>query len=208
MGRNFTRAVKAMEFGMAHHTGKRKNGDPEFIHQLSQVQYARTLENHLIDPEGTFCTLFLHDVMEDYGVEFQTIDELFGNEVAESVFLMTNCFSDGTKKDHTEYFKEMASDPRASFAKGCDRLHNFQTMPGVFSPEKQVTYCEECLDHIVPMLKEARKIHIEQEAAYHNVKHVLLIQMELINRMNEDKAPDGVIERLSSKFKASFPGSD
>jgi len=57
MGRDYTQAIKAMEFAMSYHTGKRKNGDPEFIHQLSQVQYARTLEKQLIDPEGTFITL-------------------------------------------------------------------------------------------------------------------------------------------------------
>ena len=155
MGRNYTQAVRAMEFGLSYHTGKRKNGDPEFIHQLSQVQYARTLENHLVDPEGTFVTIFLHDIVEDH---------------------------DGT----TDYIN-MVGDERASFAKGCDRLHNFGTMGGVFSPEKQMRYTKECMDHIIPMLKLARTTHVEQEAAYHNVKHVLMIQMELVARMNEGK---------------------
>lgn len=184
MGRDYTKAIKAMEFAMAYHTGTRKNGDPEFIHQLSQVQYARTLEKQLIDPEGTFVTLFLHDVMEDYDVEFHVIDEIFGNDIAESVYLMSNCESDGTKKETERYYRLMADDPRASFGKASDRLHNLSTMIGVFKPEKQMRYCEQSHDLIIPMLKEARTKFPEQEAAYHNVKHILEIQMELIRALN------------------------
>jgi len=186
MGRDYTQAIKAMEFAMSYHTGKRKNGDPEFIHQLSQVQYARTLEKQLIDPEGTFITLFLHDVMEDYDVEFHVIEEMFGNEIAESVYLMTNCESDGTIKDAARYYKLMGDDPRASFGKASDRLHNLSTMIGVFNPDKQMKYCEQSHDLIIPMLKEARTNFPEQEAAYHNVKHILEIQMELIRALNVD----------------------
>ena len=184
MGRDYTQAIKAMEFAMGYHTGTRKNGDPEFIHQLSQVQYARTLEKQLIDPEGTFVTLFLHDVMEDYGVKFHDIEGMFGGEVAQSVFLMTNCESDGTKKNTDMYYGLMADDPRASFGKASDRLHNLSTMIGVFGSEKQMSYCEQSNNLIIPMLKKARTVFPEQEAAYHNVKHILEIQMELIRAIN------------------------
>lgn len=186
MGRDYTQAIKAMEFAMSYHTGKRKNGDPEFIHQLSQVQYARTLEKQLIDPEGTFITLFLHDVMEDYDVKFQVIADMFGTPIADSVFLMTNCESDGSKKDSDRYYGSMANDPRASFGKASDRIHNLSTMIGVFKPEKQMAYCKQSHDLIIPMLKQARTIFPEQEAAYHNVKHILQIQMELIRALNGD----------------------
>lgn len=184
MGRDYTQAIKAMEFAMEYHTGTRKNGDPEFIHQLSQVQYARTLEKQLIDPEGTFSTLFLHDVMEDYGIKFHEIEGLFGGEVAQSVYLMTNCEADGTKKDSDRYYGLMADDPRASFGKASDRLHNLSTMIGVFDSPKQMRYCEQSNDLIIPMLKKARTTFPEQEAAYHNVKHILQIQMELIGTLN------------------------
>lgn len=184
MGREYMQAIKAMEFAMGYHTGTRKNGDPEFIHQLSQVQYARTLEKQLIDPEGTFVTLFLHDVMEDYSVPFHVIDEMFGSAIAESVYLMTNCDSGGSKKPVESYYALMANDPRASFGKASDRLHNLSTMIGVFTPKKQMRYCEQSNDLIIPMLKDARTNFPEQEAAYHNVKHILQIQMELIRAIN------------------------
>lgn len=184
MGRNYTQAIKAMEFAMEYHTGTRKNGDHEFIHQLSQVQYARTLEKQLIDPEGTFITLFLHDIMEDYDVTFHEIQVLFGDEIAQSIYLMTNCESDGSKKPTETYYALMSDDPRASFGKASDRLHNLSTMIGVFKSEKQMRYCEQSNDLIIPMLKKARTTFPEQEAAYHNVKHILQIQMELIRALN------------------------
>ena len=42
-------------------------------------------------------------------------------------------------------------------------------------------YISECEKHILPMLKEARRIFPEQEPAYENIKLVLMSQIELIN---------------------------
>lgn len=181
LGRGYYLAHEAMEFGLKHHTGVRKDGTPEFSHQIFQAQFLRTLEPWLIDAEGTFVTVFLHDVVED--IETVTLDMVraqFGDTNAHSIDLMTNRWQDETKKPKESYYGAMVDDPRASIAKGIDRLHNHQSMQGVFSDEKRVRYMGETEEFIIPMLKKARRKFPQQEPAYQNVKHVLLTQMELI----------------------------
>ena len=100
-----------------------------------------------------------------------------------SVELMTNQVL-GIKKPIEIYYGEMQFDPMCSFAKGCDRIHNHQTMVGVFTPEKIDRYMIETNDHVIPMLKAARKRFPKQEPAYLNIKHVLMTQMELLQALN------------------------
>lgn len=187
LGREYHLALQAMEFGLKYHTGVRKDGVmPEFQHQISQASFARTLEPHLLHPDETLATIFLHDVVEDCDVDISTIFAEFGEMVGTSVELMTNQVR-GERKPIKSYYSEMQFDPIASFAKGCDRIHNHQTMVGVFTPEKIDSYMIETNDHVIPMLKLARKRFTKQEGAYLNIKHVLMTQMELLQALNPVK---------------------
>jgi len=184
LGREYHIALKAMEFGLKYHTGLRKDGVmPEFQHQVSQASFARTLEPHLLFPDETLATIFLHDVVEDCDVDSSTIFAEFGKKVGTSVELMTNQVR-GVRKPIDSYYSEMQFDVIASVAKGCDRIHNHQTMVGVFTPEKIDSYMIETNDHVIPMLKLARKRFTRQEGAYLNIKHVLMTQMELLQAFN------------------------
>lgn len=186
LGRGFTTAVRAMDFGMRYHTGLRKDGTPEFSHQVFQANYARTMADQMIDPEGTLCTIFLHDCPEDIPeVTVPMIITDFGPVNGHSVELMTNCFPNGEKKPKAHYYGAMEDDPRSSIAKGVDRMHNHQSMGPVFSPEKKLSYMDETTEYIIPMLKRARKNFPEQEPVYQNIKHVLLTQIELIRNSLE-----------------------
>jgi len=198
LGQEYYMAYKAMEMGLLHHNGSRKDGTPEFSHQIFQASFARTLLPSIIYPEETLATIFLHDIVEDCDVEIDTINSEFGAWVAEGVELMTNVDFvphshikqpvDGylpehmniVKKDPAVYYMSMIEDPIASLAKGIDRMHNHQSMTGVFSNEKKRSYIDETKTYILPILKGARKKWPAQDAAYHNIKHVLLTQIELI----------------------------
>ena len=57
-GMKYYMALRAMEFAENYHQGKRKDGDPEFSHQVSQVGLALTLIDHFIDPEVVIATIF------------------------------------------------------------------------------------------------------------------------------------------------------
>ncbi len=183
--RSYSDALVCLEFAKSYHTGTRKDGvTPEFQHQVEIALYALTLPV-LRWREEVICTIFLHDVREDYGITDAEIMALFprdpakGRRVADAVDAMTKTWR-GVKRDEAELFERMANDPIASIAKGCDRIHNLQTMVGVFSVEKMVSYVEEAKALFFPMLKKARKTHAFQRTAYENIKFVLTSQIELI----------------------------
>lgn len=178
-GKNYFMASRAMEFASAYHTGLRKDGEtPEFHHQVCIASYIRTLPS-LLFPEETLASTFLHDVVEDYDVDLSTIENRFGKNVRRAVALLSKKI-EGYKADSKEYYKAMRMDPIASIIKGADRMHNFQTMPGIFTPAKQRVYIGECENKLLPMIKIAKREFPEQEPAYENIKHVLISQMELL----------------------------
>lgn len=182
-GKGWHLALKALEMGLEHHVGRRKDGTPEFSHQIFQAQYVRTLPD-LIYPEETMSVVFLHDIVEDCGVSFGTIHQEFGELVGTGVDLMSDIDAQGKEKPADVFFAAMVASPVASLGKGVDRSHNFQSMLPVFSIEKQERYIKETRQHIIPMLKAARKKYTQQEPAYQNVKHLLLTQIELIEAMH------------------------
>ena len=189
LGAEYFDAISAMEFASKHHVGLRKDSvTPEFDHQISIALYALTLPN-LVHRQAVIATIMLHDVREDYHVTDHEIREIFSNpilanQVSTSVENMTKEWR-GTKKDATKLFAAMAEDPIASIAKGSDRVHNFQSMVGVFKIEKQKEYIQEAKDLFLPMLKTARRNFPHQSLAYENIKHMLLTQIELIEAMHE-----------------------
>ena len=64
--KGFFNALKAMELAMKYHTNTRKDGQPEFSHQVSQACLFMTIEPFALHPEETYITIFLHDTPEDY----------------------------------------------------------------------------------------------------------------------------------------------
>lgn len=185
LGREYHRAIKAMAFNQALFTGTRKDGfTPAFDHHISQAQYLRTLPT-LLFPEETFCTIFFHDTPEDKDISPDEIFNLysanpvFAKRVSDAAWRMTKKYR-GVKRPEQELFDEMAKCPIASIAKGCDRIHNIQSMVGVFTIAKQTTYMQEVEDLFLPMLKKAEQNFPEQEAAYKNIRTVLKNQLSMI----------------------------
>jgi len=182
LGRQWYTAIKALEYGAEIHVGFRKDRvTPEFEHQIRIAHYLRTIHTSLLWPQETVASALLHDVVEDHPVPLDAIYKMFGDRIGASVDLLTK-----TKgKSNTEYYAAMATDPIASVCKGADRIHNVQTMVGVFSPEKQTNYCDEVEEYILPMLRIARRQFPQQEPAYENIKHVLMSQVELVRALHQ-----------------------
>lgn len=184
LGRGYHDALRAMEFAALYHTGLRKDGvTPEFEHQISAVHFTRTLDSALLKPQETYTVLFLHDITEDKDVSLDAIKRMYGEHIAHSVWLMDRK-SGGAKKELKYYYEHLADDPVASIGKGADRIHNLQTIPDVFTHEGQKWYIEETETYILPMLKRARRHFPRQEPAYENIKHALLSQIELIQKIH------------------------
>jgi hypothetical protein len=77
--------------------------------------------------------------------------------------------------------------PVATVVKGSDRINNQSTMVGVFTPKKQMEYVRECEEHILPMLKSARRKFPDQEPAYENMKLVLTTQIAMVRAIHAGK---------------------
>lgn len=186
LGKEYFKAVEALEFAAKYHTGIRKDSiTPEFHHQISIAHYLRTLPN-LRDQEGALVSAFLHDLMEDYKVPAEVISSKFGEHIKVVVLLLSKKIND-EKKSTPDYYYAMRDNHIASIVKGGDRIHNFQTMGSVFTCEKQDKYITECENYILPMLKEARNFFPDQELAYENIKHALKGQIELLRLSIEAK---------------------
>lgn len=186
-------ALEALEYAKNIHTGFRKDGaTPEFQHQLEIAQYLRTLLPFLEHPAEVLATTFLHDAPEDYDISFSEIDSKFGSLVREAVELLTKEYK-GNKKNLDELFHNMGQNSIASIVKGGDRIHNLQSMVGVFTIEKQKIYILETVKYIVPMLKNARRNFVFQEAAYENIKSFINVQLKIYQGMHHQ------IDLLSDK---------
>lgn len=181
LGRQFYEAADALEFAAEWHTGYRKDGvTPEYEHQIRIAHYLRSLNTTLLYPNETIASTLLHDVVEDHPVPLDVIYRRYGERIGLAVDLLTK-----TKgKSLQEYYTQMVDNPIASIVKGGDRIHNVQTMIGVFTTEKQSKYIIEVEDMILPMLRNARRKFPQQEPAYENIKHVLMSQIELIRKVS------------------------
>ncbi|MCP1674429.1 (p)ppGpp synthase/HD superfamily hydrolase [Natronocella acetinitrilica] len=179
MGRGYHTAARALEYARRHHAGVRKDGfTPEFAHQVEISLYLLTLRS-VRDPEVLIAGALLHDVIEDYPVTREALAEEFGASIAGIVYTLSKKH-DGKPLHGEHYFENIAACPVASIIKGGDRIHNVQTMGGVFSEDKQRHYLEEVRDHFLPMLKAARYRFTDQALAYFNVEHVLRSQYALL----------------------------
>lgn len=186
LGMGFHKALKAFNLARTHHKKLRKDGKThEFQHQLEIAHYVLTLKG-VKNLENVLCAVLLHDISEDYEIENKYIREHFGDEVADAVEALTKKFK-GNKKDYSYYFEELAKNEIASVVKGADRMNNIQSMMGVFTKEKQLSYVQEVETYFLPMLKEARKTFTEQSYAYLNMEYVLKNYVMFVKQVNKDK---------------------
>ena len=190
-GRGYYRTMDALEVVRGLEQGTRKDGrTPKFHHQLSVVRLLSTLVPHLMSPEETLTAAYLHDVLEDHSDVWprDALEGRFGKTVADAVWVLSKK-SGGLVKSTDLYFNEMARCPIASVVKLADRNHNIQTMPGVFTPEKQRAYLAECEDLFFPMIRAARRAFPRQYGAYENLKILLRCQCRLIRHALDQAEP-------------------
>ena len=130
----------AFAFAREAHSGqKRKSGEPYIIHPMA---VARIVAEELQLGPNPVIAAFLHDVVEDTDHTIDEIKNLFGNDVAYLVRVVTK-----RKKQHyymskqVDNFKQMLDslhyDIRAILIKLADRLHNMRTLDSML-PDKQM----------------------------------------------------------------------
>lgn len=151
---NFDLFKKAYKFAEKAHAGqKRSSGEDYFIHPCN---VAATLIKLRMDMDSIIAG-FLHDVIEDCGVSYETLKEEFSPNIADIVIGLTKISQIDFKtqeESQAENFRKMvvamAKDLRVIIVKLADRMHNMRTLQYI-SEEKQKKIAQETLDIYVPL---------------------------------------------------------
>lgn len=180
------RAVAALEYAIDKHEGMfRKDGTtPYILHPVQVGNFILTLPN-LTRRVTAVAVGLTHDVLEDCAVSYQTMASDLGAEIADGVEVLSKKV-DGVKKTDVQYIEALGFCDIGSIGKPADRIHNQSTMPGVFTAAKAVSTVEFTREHILPMVKAARRRFPSQELAYENMKVILNTQIELVLSMKAD----------------------
>src|SRR6266446_6882213 len=145
---------KAYIFSAREHRGQvRDSGEPYLVHPLN---VAYLLAEMRLD-ETSIAVGLLHDVIEDTLTTKETIQEMFGEDVAELVDGVTKIsrYAYVSKEEQqAETFRKMllamVSDLRVVLVKLADRLHNMRTLQWL--PEgKQLEIARETMDIYAPI---------------------------------------------------------
>jgi (p)ppGpp synthase/HD superfamily hydrolase len=184
----YFKVLEALEYGVERHTGIRNGGEPEFIHQLGIFHHLRTLHKHIKNPITVYILVFLHDVVEDKNVPLLEIEQIWGQEIAHKLDLLSKEVL-GVKK--TNYSLDpVFEDEDTSVVKGGDRVNNVSSMVGVFKRARLERYVKETADEFLPRLKKARRKFPHQETVYEAIKLELVNQLTLINHIIEGYVPE------------------
>ncbi|NTV90540.1 MAG: bifunctional (p)ppGpp synthetase/guanosine-3',5'-bis(diphosphate) 3'-pyrophosphohydrolase, partial [Clostridiales bacterium] len=151
---DFALVQKAYDLAKHAHEGQlRESGEPYITHPL---EVAHTLADLELDCSAIIAGI-LHDTIEDTNYTYDSLKEIFGEEIVNLV--------DGvTKLDKIPYSTKeqqqaenlrkmllaMSKDIRVMLIKLADRLHNMHTIK-YMSPEKQLEKAKETLEIYAPL---------------------------------------------------------
>ncbi|MDN5274637.1 MAG: relA [Candidatus Saccharibacteria bacterium] len=149
----------AIDFATSAHEGqKRRSGEPYIIHPLA---VADTLVEWGMDIDTVIAGI-LHDTVEDTDATLETIENLFGRDVAFLVDGVTKVsqaragmrnlesYLPQTKDNLSKLLIAVGQDVRVIIIKLADRLHNLSTLQHM-NREKQLKIARESLEVFAPM---------------------------------------------------------
>ena len=123
----------------AHRSQQRKTGEPYIIHPIAVAMIAAS---ELQLGAAPVCAAFLHDVVEDTPCTNEKIREIFGDDVAFLVRVVTkqkkqSYYMSKQMDNFKQMLDSMHNDIRAILIKLADRLHNMRTLDSM-RPDKQM----------------------------------------------------------------------
>lgn len=161
-GAGLQQSIKALQYARDKHNGQfRKNGQPYIVHPLSMACYAVALG---IKEDNIIATILLHDVVEDCGVELDTMP--FNSDIRRGVSCMTfkKPTSDSTKEkimSKKNYFNYILNSREAVVCKAIDRYNNLIDMEGNLSNDNIGKNLAETELLLIPTLREAKHKYID-----------------------------------------------
>jgi len=137
----------------AHYGQYRRSGEPYVSHPLAVTNILAEMR---MDHQSLVAAM-LHDVIEDTRIDKKTIENQFGEIVAElvdGVSKLTQIEFSSFEEKQAENFRKMAlamaRDIRVVLVKLADRLHNMRTL-GVLPPQKAKHVAKETLEIYAPI---------------------------------------------------------
>lgn len=198
----------AIDFATTAHTGqKRKSGEPYIIHPLN---VAHVLIEWGMDIDTVLAGV-LHDTVEDTDTSLDTIESLFGRNVAFLVDGVTkiskaragmrdlDSYLPQTKDNLSKLLIAVGQDVRVIIIKLADRLHNLSTLQHM-SPDKQKKIARESLDVFAPMADRLGmgrvRMQIEEIAfSYLDEKEFKRLQNEMRKRLGKSTRKLGAVRQ-------------
>jgi GTP pyrophosphokinase len=194
---------KAYIFSAREHRGQvRSSGEPYLVHPLN---VAYILAEMRLD-ETSIAVGLLHDVIEDTLTTKETLQEMFGTDVAELVDGVTKIsrYAYVSKEEQqAETFRKMllamVSDLRVVLVKLADRLHNMRTLQ-FLSEEKRVAIAKETMEIYAPIANRLGMGRIKHELEDLSFRHMHPREYEeLEGAVNEKLAISGeLVERIKT----------
>lgn len=119
--------LNAQNYALKQHAHKEYgDGIPYSIHLILVVSFVQEFI-HLIDAtdqEKVITASWLHDIMEDNGISYNEIKKIFGKDVAEIVYCVTNESGRDRHEKALKTHPKTATNRLAVFVKLADRLAN------------------------------------------------------------------------------------
>jgi guanosine-3',5'-bis(diphosphate) 3'-pyrophosphohydrolase len=186
----------------AHREQVRSSGEPYLVHPLN---VAYILAEMRLD-ETSIAVGLLHDVLEDTLTTKETLQEMFGNDVADLVDGVTKIsrYNFVSKEEQqAETFRKMllamVSDLRVVLVKLADRLHNMRTLQ-FLAEEKRVSVAKETLEIYAPIANRLGMGKIKHELEDLSFQYLHPREYEELNRaIHEKMAVSGdVVDRIKT----------
>lgn len=170
-GQDLDLIEKAYHFAKQNHAGqKRDEGTDYFIHPF---RVACILVDELKITDSTvLCVALLHDVLENCPISYTTLQEGFGEQIANLVKVLTKenpaLYSSKEERDRV-YLERIKEAPlEVQWIKLADRLDNVRYLHRSPSQEKQLKYYRETCEKYLPLAKEASSYFYDQLVTWAN----------------------------------------
>lgn len=195
---------KAFELAHSAHSGQfRKSGEPYIIHPIA---VAKIVGDEMKLGAEPVCAAFLHDVVEDTDYTDEDIEQMFNEDVAFLVRVVTkqkkNKYAMSKQLDN---FKQMLDsmhyDVRAILIKLADRLHNMRTLSSM-KPAKQMKIAGETDYFYAPLANRLGLYTIKIELENLSFKYRCpQVYQKIYDLIEKDKEQDKIrMASFSSKI--------
>lgn len=115
---------KSFDLASELHKNQKYDGQPYTVHLLD---VCRVLKRHgFTEKDPEMIAAILHDALEDCAISYNDIKKLFGEEVADIVYDVTDELGKNRKERHEKTFPKTRENPKAVTVKLADRIANLK----------------------------------------------------------------------------------